>query len=86
MHSNENNELEIKPQAWYVNRQLDFKPDHFVTAKTPLTGKSAEWIINNLVGRFTFVGYDDIDDNFEYIRLPSFEDSSEAVLYELKWS
>lgn len=77
---------ELKPEVWYINRQLDFKPDHFVTAKTPLTDKSAEWIINNLVGRFTFVGFDDIDDHFEYIRLPSFEDSAEAVLYELKWS
>lgn len=84
MNLNEINEL--KPEVWYINRQLSFKPTHFVTARTPLTDKSAEWIINSLVGRFTFVGYDDIDDNLEYIRLPSFEDSAEAVLYELKWS
>lgn len=84
MNLNEINDL--KPEVWYINRQLDFKPDHFVTAKTPLTDKSAQWIINNLVGRFTFIGFDDINDHFEYIRLPSFEDSAEAVLYELKWS
>lgn len=81
-----NEELEIKPEVWFVDRQLDFKPDHFVTAKTPLTAKSAEWILTHLVGRFTFIGFDELDDNFDYVRFPSFEDSAEAVLYELKWS
>jgi hypothetical protein len=80
-----NDELEIKPEVWYVQRQLDFKPTHFVTAKTPLTDKSAEWIVHNLVGRFVFIE-GELSDDFEYIRIPAFEDSAEAVLYELKWS
>lgn len=79
-------DLILKPEIWFIDRQLDFKPDHFVTATTPLKKESAEWIINTLVGRFTFSGKSHIDEDFETIKLPSFEDPLEATLYELKWS
>jgi hypothetical protein len=77
---------EIKPEVWFVNRQLDFKPLHFITAKTRLTNESAKWILTSLTGRFSFSGHYEVDDFFDHVILPSFEDPGEAVMYELKWS
>jgi hypothetical protein len=78
--------IEIKPEVWHVNRKLDFKPPHFVTANTAITRESAKWIVHTLSGRYTFIGSESIDDFFVPITLPSFEDPTEALLYELKWS
>jgi len=77
---------EIKPDVWFVNRQLPFKPNHFVTAATKLTPESAKWIAQNLTGRYTFSGYVEITDLFDLAVVPSFEDPGEAVMYELTWS
>lgn len=79
-------QFDLKPNVWFVNRRLPYKPLHFVTAKTPLTTQSAVWIINTLSGRFTFDGYVELDELLEEVSLPSFEDPVEATLYELKWS
>lgn len=76
----------LKLQVWFINRQLNYKPVHFITVKTPLTKQSASWIIHNLTGRFTFEGHNEISDEFEEVCMPSFEDPVEATLYELKWS
>ena len=79
-------QFELNPQIWFIDRKMQYKPLHFITVNTPLTAQSALWIIHNLVGRFTFHGNIDMDDDFEECTLPSFEDPVEAVLYELKWS
>lgn len=79
-------QIGLKPQVWFINRQLSYKPVHFVTTKTPLTRQSASWIINNLNGRYTFEGNKELSDDFEERCLPSFEDPVEATLYELTWS
>lgn len=77
--------LELNPEVWFIERNLNYKPEHFITAKTALTRQSALWIIHNLVGRYSFAGSSDISDDWEEVVFPSFEDSMEAVLYELKW-
>lgn len=77
---------EIKPEVWFVDRRLPFKPNHFITATTKLTPESARWIIQNLTGRYSFSGYVEIDDLFDMATVPSFEDPGEAVMYELTWS
>ncbi len=76
----------LDPQIWFGNRNLSYKPLHFVTAGTPLTTESALWIIHNLSGRYTFSGSMGLNDDLEEVIYPSFEDSSEVVLYELRWS
>jgi predicted SpoU family rRNA methylase len=76
----------LKPHVWFVDRQLGYKPIHFVTVRTPLTNQSAAWIINTLSGRFTFEGHREMADDFEEVCMPSFEDPIEATLYELTWS
>lgn len=76
----------LKPQVWFIDRQLSYKPVHFITAKTPLTKQSASWIIHTLNGRFTFEGHKEMSDEFDEVSMPSFEDPVEATLYELKWS
>ena len=77
-------DLEVKPCVWFVDRELGFKPVHFVKAVTPANSKAIQWILNSLSGRFFLEkSYDDVFDEKVY---PSFEDPAEATLYELKWS
>lgn len=82
------NEYQLDPLQWHSQRKLDFEPNHFVRAKTVVTKKSSQWIIDSLRGRYTLLpknSEDDIiNDSLNYI--PSFEDPSEAVFYELTWS
>lgn len=88
-------DYQIDPIQWYSNRRLHFEPTHFVRAKTLLNKKSQNWIVDTLRGRYTFVPNTSDDSNmfgspglqidvFDYV--PSFEDPSEAVFYELTWS
>jgi hypothetical protein len=84
--SEQETQLEITPNVWFIDRRLPFKPPHFVMASTPVTKESAKWIVHNLVGRYTFIASVSVDSFFEPIVLLSFEDPTEALLYELKWS
>jgi hypothetical protein len=79
-------QIEIKPNVWFIDRRLPFKPPHFVTANTAITKESAKWIVHTLIGRYTFIEGDTAGNFFEPFVLPSFEDPAEAVMYELKWS
>lgn len=85
----------LDPQVWFADRRLTFEPKHFTRAKTKLTAKSLDWITNNLTGRYcigNFSKFDPVEFIFsaesEPLKLstPSFEDPSEATLYELTWS
>jgi hypothetical protein len=80
-------DYEIDPVVWFTERQLDYPPAHFVTATTPLTQESNQWVLNNLRGRFS------ITEPYEFFLITSdsmgtisFEDPKEATLFELKWS
>jgi len=79
-------EVELKPEVWFVERWLAYKPAHFVTASAPLTKESAQWIQSKLVGRYAHDVGLGLDDDFFYVTKPAFEDPAEALLYELTWS
>lgn len=76
--------------TWHTNRFLDYKPDHFVIAKTPVTNESHLWIYCKLKGRFslTSINTSDYIDPFDVFaeNYPAFEDPQEAIFYELTWS
>lgn len=75
--------MKINLYTWFDARQLDFRPKHFITTKTPVTDESLAWIYESLQGRF----YLEESNNFlEFHSIPYFEDPQEAVLYELTWS
>jgi hypothetical protein len=76
--------IKIDPVVWFTTRCLDFKPAHFVLAKTSVTTKSTEWIVTNLKGRYALISI--IDEFYQKSQVPAFEDPREAVLYELTWS
>lgn len=85
------NEIELDPYVWFCNREMAYKPKHFVTAKTPVTNESLLWIVHNLRGRFYLSEENNSSfittfSTFSIIKLPSFEDPHESILYELKWS
>jgi hypothetical protein len=80
-------EYEVDPVVWFANRQVDYPPVHFVTATTPLTQESKQWVLNNLRGRYAIT--QNVSDFFamlETLGNISFEDPSEATIYELRWS
>lgn len=80
---------EINPYVWYGTRQLAEVPPHFVRASTPATHDSLFWVKAKLVGRYSVYTVpitasnklDEPGKSFIY-----FEDSSEAMIYELRWS
>jgi hypothetical protein len=86
-------ELTLDPFFWFDTRQLDFTPNHFVVTNTPATSESLLWVINNLKGRYSLIPettnntYDILSIVVTHnIGIIAFEDSTEAVFYELKWS
>ena len=71
----------INLHTWFMNRELDFSPSHFVVSKTPMTDEAKIWIQEKLAGRYSMAP---IKNAFlEYA--PSFEDPKEAMMYELTW-
>ena len=72
---------DINLHTWFMDRELDFVPPHFVVSKTPLTEDSKLWILEKLIGRFSIVG----TEGFFGSLSPAFEDPKEAVFYELTW-
>jgi hypothetical protein len=81
---------EINVKIWYSKRQLEKVPVHFIKATTPITAQSLAWIRNFLYGRFAV--HRSVDDSFgvqlsfENKEYPFFEESSEVMMYELRWS
>ena len=80
---------EVNPIVWFGERALTHVPPHFVKAQTALTNESLNWVNSKLVGRYAMTTYDDAPDNgfiFESHSYIYFEDSAEAMMYELRWS
>ena len=70
--------------SWFGDRCLNYKPDHFHSATTPLTLEKKDWIDEKLTGRYSVVS---LEEKYGYgYRVPYFEDPQEVVLYELMWS
>lgn len=84
-------DLEIHPLTWFREREVKFKPKHFIITKTPITSESRKWIYDKLKGRFAVIHLEapisDFDDLLDMSnQFPAFEDPAEAVFYELTWS
>lgn len=72
---------DINLYTWFVERELDFVPEHFVHSSTPITTDSKLWIIEKLTGRYSMSG----SSAFFNGATPAFEDPKEALFYELTW-
>jgi hypothetical protein len=72
---------DINLHTWFMNRELDFAPNHFVVSNTRLTTESKIWIQEKLSGRYSSVSLESAF--MEYV--PAFEDPKEAMFYELTW-
>jgi hypothetical protein len=89
-------DLKLDEITWFSERQLSYKPRHFIIAKTPITELSKQWIFDKLKGRFCFVDYEeactshDMGGAYDILatleQYPAFEDPAEATFYELTWS
>lgn len=73
---------DINLHTWFMERELDFIPSHFVTSSTPLTDDAKRWILEKLTGRFSVTSS---SNGFFGSYTPSFEDPKEALFYELTW-
>lgn len=79
--------------TWFSDRELNYKPKHFIQTKTLASLESKKWILNKLQGRFTIIPaqyfhiQEDYDVSFiDKYGYPAFENPNEAILYELTWS
>lgn len=72
---------DINLYTWFMNRELDFAPNHFVVSNTQLTTESKIWIQEKLSGRYATVSLE----NIFLGQTPAFEDPKEAMFYELTW-
>lgn len=75
---------DVNLYTWFMERELNFTPGHFVTSKTPLTDESKIWIFEKLSGRFAASNHNQ-SGGFFGVMYPSFEDPKEALFYELTW-
>lgn len=73
---------DINLHTWFIDRELDFTPSHFVTSSTPLRDDAKSWILEKLTGRFSVVSS---ASGFFGSQSPAFEDPKEALFYELTW-
>ena len=76
-------------QTYFTNREVEYCPIHFVLSTTPLTSESYAWILEKTVGRFSLISANNDGLSLHYMihkKIPAFEDSAEAMLYELTWS
>lgn len=73
---------DINLNQWFMNRELNFIPNHFIKTHTPTTPESKQWIQEKLRGRYSLTL------NFSVFgdTIPAFEDPQEATFYELTWS
>jgi hypothetical protein len=79
--------MNVNPFKWFGTRELSTVPPHFVKASTILSDKAKLWVVSKLVGRYAIVS---ITEDTDFIPFPNdyifFEDPSEAMMYELRWS
>jgi hypothetical protein len=77
----------MNPYKWFAEREVEHLPPHFVKCETELTDDSLLWVITKLSGRYAIIKQTDL----AIFVLGSadiiyFEDPSEAMVYELRWS
>lgn len=79
-------EYQIKPEIWFSNREVIFKPKHFLKATTPLNESSNRWLCVNITGRYSITTSYNGYELSESVTEVSFENVEDLVLYELRWS
>ena len=79
-------EYKIDPYIWFGKRQVDFCPKHFISASTPLTIDSKQWVLDNLKGRLCIIQTSQLFLIEYYLGNIAFENPTDATFYELKWS
>lgn len=78
---------EVDPQVWFSEREVSYPPQHFISATTPLTHESKQWVLDSLRGRFSVtLNTSDFFLSISNLGTISFEDPKEVLIYELKWS
>jgi hypothetical protein len=70
----------INLYTWFMNREVNPCPEHFVKSNTELSDESKIWIYEKLSGRFSLSGSE-----LFIGQCPSFENPKEAMMYELTW-
>jgi hypothetical protein len=75
----------VNPAKWFGTRELKTVPPHFIKAQTPLTPNAKFWVTSKLEGRFAVVEVS-TDDDFLSSECIFFENPTEAMMYELRWS
>lgn len=78
--------IELNFQTWYLQREVNYCPEHFVKAPTRLSPEAFFWIQEKLSGRYYIAKLHDSEYRKDYKYIPYFEDPQEAILYELAWS
>ena len=71
---------DINLYTWFMDREVNPCPEHFVKSNTELSEDSKLWIYEQLSGRFSLGG-----SSFFMGQTPAFEDPKEAMMYELTW-
>jgi hypothetical protein len=79
---------ELSPLAWFGDRELEFKPPHFVKTSTPWTSENYIWVMSKLAGRFCLLDSPADAEHSIFIlnRYFYFEDPKDAMLFELRWA
>lgn len=77
--------MNINLYTWFTERQLDFCPKHFIKASTPIDDDKLFWVLEKLQGRF-YLSKNNVATFLDLTTEIYFEDSQEAMLYELTWS
>lgn len=76
----------VNPLIWFMERELNFVPCHFIKCPTPITSDSKQWVQNKTNGRFAFAPLDEQDRLVTNNVCVFFEDEKDATLYELLWA
>lgn len=74
---------DINLHTWFMDRELSWKPDHFVDCNTSLNDEAKVWVLEKLRGRFAITHSVFSSGGGPY--QIAFEDPKEAVFYELTW-
>ena len=82
--------MNVNPMLWYGERELQHIPPHFTKATTPVTYESLFWVMTKCQGRYSITSAEENENDIMFLFVLTqniyFEDSAEAMLYELRWS
>jgi hypothetical protein len=81
--------MNVNPLKWFSQRELEHVPHHFTKCHTFLeTPEMTAWVLTKLSGRYATAMASKEMGTFLLTQqtVIFFEDPSEAMLYELRWS